>query len=85
MVIANTLFKNHKRRIYTWTMSGDIGRYHIDYILVKQRFRNQVKDCRNYLRADVDSDQNPVIIECSLKFKTIKKVTRIDKFNAGKL
>ena len=26
LVIANTLFKNHKRRIYTWTIPGDIGR-----------------------------------------------------------
>ena len=40
LVIARTLFKNHKRRIYTWKMPGDIGRYQIDYILVKQRFRN---------------------------------------------
>lgn len=25
LVILNTLFKNHKRRRYTWKMPGDIG------------------------------------------------------------
>lgn len=43
LVIANTLFNHHKRR-YTWKMPGDIGRYELDYILVKQKFRNQVKE-----------------------------------------
>ena len=70
---------------YTWTMPGDIERYQIDYILIKQRFRNQVKDCRSYPSADINSDHNPVVIKCSLMFKTTKKVTRTDKFNTGKV
>ena len=31
LVIANTLFQQHKRRLYTWTSS--YGRHQIDYIL----------------------------------------------------
>lgn len=37
--IANTLFKQNKRRRYTWKDPGDIRRMQIDYIMVKQRYR----------------------------------------------
>ena len=43
-------------------MPGDRGRYHIDYILIKQRFRNHVKNCKSYPSVDVNSDHNPIII-----------------------
>ena len=54
-------------------------------MLVKQRFRNQVKDFKSLLNAVIYSDYNPVIIKCSLKFKIIKKVTRTDDCNIAKL
>ena len=39
LVIANTLFQQHKRRLYTWTSSD--GRYQqIDYFLCSQRRRS---------------------------------------------
>ena len=78
LVIVNTLFKNHKRWIYRRAIPGDIGRYQIEYILVKKRFRNQVKDCKSYPGADIDNDYNIDITKCSLKFNTTNKVTRID-------
>ena len=68
LTIANTLFKNHKRRRYTWKMPGDIGRYQIDYIMVRQRFKNQVKDCRSYPGPDIDSDHTLVMMKYKLKF-----------------
>ena len=33
LVIANTLFQQHKRILYTWTSPGGQYRSHIDYIL----------------------------------------------------
>ena len=33
LVIANTLFQQHKRRLYTWTSPGGEHRNQIDYIL----------------------------------------------------
>lgn len=54
-------------------MPGDIGRYQIDYIMVKQRFRNQVKNSRSYPGADVDTDHNLVLMTCDLKFKKLLK------------
>ena len=33
LVIANTLFQQHERRLYTWTSPGDQLQKQIDYIL----------------------------------------------------
>ena len=37
LVIANTLFQQHKRRFYTWTSPDGQHRNQIDYILCSQR------------------------------------------------
>ena len=37
LVIANTLFQQHKRRLYTWTSPGGQHQNQIDYILCSQR------------------------------------------------
>ena len=37
LVIANTLFQQHKRRFYTWTSPDGQHRKQIDYVLCSQR------------------------------------------------
>ena len=37
LVIANTLFQQHKRRLYTWTLPDGQYQNQIDYILCSQR------------------------------------------------
>ena len=37
LVIANTLFQQHKRRLYTWTSPDDQYQNQTDYILCSQR------------------------------------------------
>ena len=39
LVIANTLFQLHKRRLYTWTLPDGQHQNQIDYILCSQRWR----------------------------------------------
>ena len=43
VVIANTLFQQHKRRLYTWTSPDGQYQNQIDYILCSQRWRSQHK------------------------------------------
>ena len=43
LVIANTLFQQHKRRLYTWTSPDGQHRNQIDYILCSQRWRNSIE------------------------------------------
>ena len=56
LVIANTLFQQHKRRLYTWTAPD--GQYHnqIDYILCSQRWRSSIQSAKTRLGADCGSD-----------------------------
>ena len=42
-VIENTLFQQHKRRLYTWTSPDGQHRNQIDYILCSQRCRNSIR------------------------------------------
>ena len=44
LIVNNTWFKKPKRKLYTWKAPGDWIRHQLDYILVKHRFRNCVKD-----------------------------------------
>ena len=44
LVIANTLFQQHKRRLYTWTSLDGQHQNQIDYILCNQRWRSSIED-----------------------------------------
>ena len=44
LIVTNTWFMKPKRRLYTWKAPKDRSRHQLDYILVKRRFRNSVKD-----------------------------------------
>ena len=46
LVIANTLFEQHKRRLYTWTSSDGQHQSQIDYILCSQRWRSSIQSAK---------------------------------------
>ena len=52
LVIANTLFEQHKRRLYTWTLPDGQYRYQTDYILCSQRWRSSIQSAKTRPRAD---------------------------------
>ena len=43
LVVANTLFQQHKRRLYTWTSPDGQCPNQIDYILCSQRWRSSIQ------------------------------------------
>jgi len=43
LVIANTLFQEHKRRLYAWTSPDGQYQNQIDYILCHQRWRSSIQ------------------------------------------
>ena len=45
MSIANTLFRQPKRRLYKWKSPGDLYRNQFDYIITKSRFKNNITRC----------------------------------------
>ena len=42
LIKANTLFQQHKRRLYTWTSPDGQHQNQIDYILCNQRWRSSI-------------------------------------------
>ena len=46
LVIANTLFQQHKRRLYTWTSSDGQYQNQIDYILCSQRWKSSIQSAK---------------------------------------
>ena len=46
LVIANTRFQQHKRRLYTWTVPEGQHRNQIDYILCSQRGRSSIQSTK---------------------------------------
>ena len=81
LVIANTLFQLHKRRLYTWT-SAD-GQYwnKIDYILCSQRWRSSTQSTETRLGAHCGSDHELLIAKFRLKLKKVGKTTRSFRYD----
>ena len=76
LIVTNTWFRKPKRRLYTWKTPGDRGRHQLDYILVKHRFRNSVKDVQTLPGADIDSNYNLLVAKICTR---LKKIIRFQK------
>ena len=89
LVIANTLFQQHKRRLYTWT-SPD-GQYQnqtdyiLCYILCSQRRRGSIQSAKTRPGADCGSDHELFIAKCRLKLKKVEETTRPFRCNLNKI
>ena len=76
LVIANTLFQQHKRRLYTWTSPDGQHRNQIDYISCSQRWRSSIQSAKTRLGPDCGSDPELLIAKFRLKLKKVGKTTR---------
>ena len=76
LVIANTLFQQHKRRLYTWTSPDAQQQNQIDYILYSKRWRSSIQSAKTRPGADCGSDHELRIEIFRLKFKKVGKTTR---------
>jgi len=85
LVIANTLFQQHKRRLYTWT-SPD-GQYwnQIDYILCSQRWKSSIESVKARPGADCGSDHEHLIAKFRLKLKKVGKTTRPFRYDLNQM
>ena len=76
LAIANTLFQQHKRRLYTWTSQDGQYRNQTDYILCSQRWRSSIQSAKTRLGGDYGSDHELLIAKFRLKLKKVGKTTR---------
>ena len=76
MVTPNTLFQQHKRRLYTWTSPDGQHRNQIDCILCSQRWTGSIQSAKTRPRADYGSDHELLIAKFRLKCKKVGKTAR---------
>ena len=76
LVIANTLFQQHKRRLYTWTSPDGQHQNQIDYIPCSQRWRSSIQSAKTRPGADYGSDHELLIAKFRLKLKKEGKTAR---------
>ena len=69
LVIVNTLFQQHKRRLYTWTSPDGQHQNQIDYILCSQGWRSSIQSAKTRPRADCGSDHELLIAKFTLKLR----------------
>ena len=85
MIIAHTLFQQHKRRLYTWTSSDGQYQNQIDYILCSQRWRSSIQSAKTRLGADYGSDPELLIAKFRLKLKKVGKTTRPFRYDLNQI
>ena len=84
-VIANTLFLQHKRRLYTWTSPDGQHRNQIDYILCSHRWKSCIQSAKTRPGADCGSDHELLIAKFRLKLKKVGKTTRPFRYDLNQI
>ena len=85
LVIANTLFQQHKRRLYTWTKPDGQHRNQTDYILCSQRWRTSIQSIKTRPGADCDSDHECLMTKFRLKLKKVGRTARPFRYDLNQI
>ena len=85
LVIANNLFQQHKRRLYTWTSPDGQHQNQIDYILCSERWRSSIQSAKTRLGADCGSDHGLLIAKFRLILKKVGKTTRPFRYDLNQI
>ena len=85
LVRANTLFQQHKIRLYVWTSPNGQYQNQIDYILCSQRWRSSIQSAKIRLGADCGSDHELLIAKFRLKLKKVGKTTRPFRYDLNQI
>ena len=85
LVITNTLFQQHRRRLYTWASPDGQHQNQIDYILCSQRWRSSIQSAKIRLGADCGSDHELLIAKFRLRLKKVGKTTRLFRYDLNQI
>ena len=85
LVIASTLFQQHKRRLYTWTSPDGQHQNQTDYIHCIQRWRSSIQSANTRQGGDYGSDHELLIAKFRLKVKKVGKTTRPFRYDLNQI
>ena len=85
LVIANTLFQQHKIRLYTWTSPDGLHWNQTDNILCSQRWRSSIQSAQTRPGAECGSDHELLTAKFRLKLKKVGKTTRPFRYDLNQI
>ena len=85
LVIANTLFQQHKRQLYTWILPDGQHQNQIDYILFSQKWRSSIQSAKTRPGANCISYHELLIAKFRLKLKKVEKITRLFRYDLNQI
>ena len=85
LVIANTLFQQHKRLLYTWTSPDGQYRNQIDYILCSQRWKSSIQSAKTRPETDCGSDHELLTAKVRLKLKKVGETTKLLSYDLNQI
>ena len=85
MIIANTLFQQHKRRLYTWISPDGQYQNQIDYILCGRRWKSSIQSAKTRPAADCGSDHGLLLAKLRVKLKKVGKTTRLFRYDLNQI
>jgi len=85
LALANTMLKQHPRRLYTWTTPDGDTRNQIDYISIAQRWKTSLMNCRTYSGADCDTDHQLLVATLKVRLANRQRQQRIPPLNLEEL
>ena len=85
LIIANTLFQQHKRRLYTWTSPDGQHQNQTDYILCSQRWRSSIELAKTRPGTDSGSDYQFLTAKFKFKLKKVGKTTRPFRYDLNQI
>ena len=85
LVIANTVFQQHKRQLYTWTSPYGQYQNQTDYILCSQRWKSSIQSAKTRPGADCGSDHELLIAKFRLILEKAGKTTRQFRYDLNQI
>ena len=83
--MANTLFQQHSKQLYTGTSPDGQHQNQTDYILCSQRWRRSIQSAKTRPGADCGSDHELLIAKFRLKLKKVGKTPRPFKYDLNQI
>ena len=85
LVITNTLFQHHPRRLYTLTSPNGITKKQIDYICIRNRWRSTCKNAKTFPGADCGTDHQLLVAQLQIKLKAQKSNTHVLQYDLANI
>ena len=85
LVIANTLFQQHKRRLYTWTSPDGQHQNQTDYTFFAAKMESSKQSAKTRPGANCGSDHELLIGKFRLKLKKVRKTTRPFRYDLNQI